>query len=108
MIRGNSHCIHKSCVDCVNLDPLMPPTESPSWNLITAQDVPFDLPSTYIGLGCRHKQQGRAAEEANNVFHHYTYEGSFDMEAITDPLQRQVTYLAFLQMVLHRHDAVSM
>ncbi|KAK3003294.1 hypothetical protein RJ639_018518 [Escallonia herrerae] len=34
-------------------------------------------------FGC--KQRGKAAEEAINVFYHYTYEGSVDIDSVTDP-----------------------
>lgn len=39
-------------------------------------------------FGC--KQTGRAAEEAVNVFHYLTYEGSVDLDAVSDPLKRRV------------------
>ena len=44
------------------------------------------------GLLClsRFKQRGRAAEDACNIFYYLTYEGAVDLEAIQDPLQRQV------------------
>ena len=38
----------------------------------------------------RFKQRGRAAEDACNIFYYLTYEGAVDLEAIQDPLQRQV------------------
>ena len=38
----------------------------------------------------RFKQRGRAAEDARNIFYYLTYEGAVDLEAIQDPLQRQV------------------
>lgn len=38
-------------------------------------------------FGC--KQQGSAAEEACNVFHHLTYEGSVDLDTIADTNTRQ-------------------
>ncbi|VFR02089.1 unnamed protein product [Cuscuta campestris] len=34
-------------------------------------------------FGC--KQRGKAAEEAVNVFYHYTYEGSVNIDSVTDP-----------------------
>ncbi|KAF6172754.1 hypothetical protein GIB67_000812 [Kingdonia uniflora] len=37
-------------------------------------------------FGC--KQRGKAAEEAVNVFYHYTYEGSVDIDAVTDPAMK--------------------
>lgn len=38
----------------------------------------------------RHKQRGRAAEEATNVFYYLTYEGVVSLEDIADPQQRKV------------------
>lgn len=35
-------------------------------------------------------QQGKAAEEANNVFYYLTYEGAVDLDEIADPMQRKV------------------
>ena len=37
---------------------------------------------------CRYKQKGKAAEAADNVFHHLTYEGAVDIEGITDVQHR--------------------
>ncbi|KAJ8749495.1 hypothetical protein K2173_025690 [Erythroxylum novogranatense] len=39
----------------------------------------------WIDLIFGHKQRGKAAEEAVNVFYHYTYEGSVDIDSVTDP-----------------------
>ena len=36
----------------------------------------------------RYKQRGKAAEEADNVFHHLTYEGAVDVEGMVDKQQR--------------------
>lgn len=36
----------------------------------------------------RFKQSGQAAVEADNVFHHLTYEGSVDVESIADRRER--------------------
>jgi len=38
----------------------------------------------------RYQQRGKAAEEAANAFYYLTYEGSVDLDAIDDPLQRKV------------------
>lgn len=38
----------------------------------------------------RYQQRGKAAEEAANAFYYLTYEGSVDLDAIDDPLQRRV------------------
>ncbi|KAG9303640.1 hypothetical protein G9A89_018537 [Geosiphon pyriformis] len=40
-------------------------------------------------FGC--KQQGPAAVEAVNVFHHLSYEGAIDLDAITDPVERSAS-----------------
>lgn len=36
----------------------------------------------------RYKQRGQAAEAADNVFHHLTYEGAVDVEHMADKQQR--------------------
>ena len=40
----------------------------------------------WIDLIFGHKQNGAAAVEANNLYHHLFYEGNVDFEAIDDPL----------------------
>ena len=45
----------------------------------------------WIDLVFGHKQRGRWAEEATNVFYYLTYEGAVDMEAITDPVLLKAT-----------------
>ncbi|KAE9135429.1 BEACH domain-containing protein [Phytophthora fragariae] len=71
--------------------------ELPPW----ANDSPTEfvrlnraaLESPYVSANLHHwidlifgfKQQGPAAVEACNVFYHLTYEGSVDLDAITDP-----------------------
>ncbi|XP_076960004.1 protein SPIRRIG-like [Bidens hawaiensis] len=42
----------------------------------------------WIDLIFGYKQRGKAAEEAVNVFYHYTYEGSVDIDAVTDPAMK--------------------
>lgn len=42
----------------------------------------------WIDLIFGYKQQGKAAEEALNVFYHLTYEGAVDVNAITDQHER--------------------
>ncbi len=37
------------------------------------------------------KQQGKAAEEALNVFYYLTYAGQVDIDAISDPVQKEAT-----------------
>ena len=45
----------------------------------------------WIDLIFGHKQQGPAAVEAVNMFHHLFYEGNVDIYAIDDPLRRTAT-----------------
>ncbi|KAL1329696.1 hypothetical protein HN51_046871 [Arachis hypogaea] len=42
----------------------------------------------WIDLIFGYKQRGKAAEDAVNVFYHYTYEGSVDIDAVTDPAMK--------------------
>ncbi|CAL5357461.1 unnamed protein product [Camellia sinensis] len=42
----------------------------------------------WIDLIFGYKQRGKAAEEAVNVFFHYTYEGSVDIDSVTDPAMK--------------------
>lgn len=42
----------------------------------------------WIDLIFGYKQRGKAAEEATNVFYHYTYEGSVDIDSISDPTMK--------------------
>ncbi|CAH1417724.1 unnamed protein product [Lactuca virosa] len=42
----------------------------------------------WIDLIFGYKQRGKAAEEAVNVFYHYTYEGSVDIDAVTEPAMK--------------------
>ncbi|XP_042451657.1 protein SPIRRIG-like isoform X2 [Zingiber officinale] len=42
----------------------------------------------WIDLIFGYKQRGKAAEEATNVFYHYTYEGNVDIDAVTDPTMK--------------------
>ncbi|KAG7025503.1 Protein SPIRRIG [Cucurbita argyrosperma subsp. argyrosperma] len=42
----------------------------------------------WIDLIFGYKQRGKAAEEATNVFYHYTYEGSVDIDSVTDPAMK--------------------
>ncbi|XWS76343.1 hypothetical protein CRYUN_Cryun01aG0168100 [Craigia yunnanensis] len=39
----------------------------------------------WIDLIFGYKQRGKAAEDSVNVFYHYTYEGSVDIDSVTDP-----------------------
>lgn len=48
----------------------------------------------WIDLIFGYKQQGSAAEEACNVFHHLTYEGSVDLDSISDERTRRVRQTA--------------
>ncbi|XP_072990380.1 protein SPIRRIG isoform X1 [Typha latifolia] len=42
----------------------------------------------WIDLIFGYKQRGKAAEEAINVFYHYTYEGNVDIDAVSDPTMK--------------------
>ncbi|KAL3328516.1 hypothetical protein AABB24_035913 [Solanum stoloniferum] len=42
----------------------------------------------WIDLIFGYKQRGKAAEEAVNVFYHYTYEGSVDIDSVSDPAMK--------------------
>lgn len=45
----------------------------------------------WIDLVFGHKQQGSAALEATNVFHHLSYHGAKDLDTIDDPVERLAT-----------------
>ena len=47
--------------------------------------------SQWIDLVFGHKQRGEAAVEATNVFHHLSYHGARDLDAITDKDERLAT-----------------
>lgn len=42
----------------------------------------------WIDLIFGYKQRGKTAEESVNVFYHYTYEGSVDIDSVTDPAMK--------------------
>ncbi|KAG9155685.1 hypothetical protein Leryth_003953 [Lithospermum erythrorhizon] len=42
----------------------------------------------WIDLIFGYRQRGKAAEEAVNVFYHYTYEGSIDIDSVMDPAMK--------------------
>lgn len=42
----------------------------------------------WIDLIFGYKQRGEQAVQADNLFYHLTYEGSVDLDAITDPVER--------------------
>ena len=50
----------------------------------------------WIDLIFGFRQRGAAAVEALNVFHHLSYEGNVDVDAITDPVQRMSTIAQIL------------
>ncbi|CAG8445955.1 14997_t:CDS:10 [Cetraspora pellucida] len=45
----------------------------------------------WIDLIFGYKQQGQPAVDAVNVFHHLSYEGAIDLDAISDPVERSAT-----------------
>mmetsp|Transcript_12674 Transcript_12674/g.20670 ORF Transcript_12674/g.20670 Transcript_12674/m.20670 type:complete len:954 (+) Transcript_12674:301-3162(+) len=45
----------------------------------------------WIDLVFGYQQQGAAADAAQNVFYHLTYEGAVDIDAISDPVKRDST-----------------
>ncbi|CAG8446303.1 7064_t:CDS:10 [Dentiscutata erythropus] len=45
----------------------------------------------WIDLVFGYKQQGQPAIDAVNVFHHLSYEGAIDLDAISDPVERSAT-----------------
>ncbi|ORZ26124.1 hypothetical protein BCR42DRAFT_315828 [Absidia repens] len=45
----------------------------------------------WIDLIFGHKQQGKAAIDSINVFHHVSYEGAVDLDAITDIVEKKAT-----------------
>ena len=45
----------------------------------------------WIDLVFGHKQRGEAALDATNVFHHLSYHGAKDLDAIDDPVERLAT-----------------
>jgi len=46
-------------------------------------------------LVCRYKQRGKEAIMANNVFFYITYEGTVDIDKITDPVSSWVHKLVY-------------
>ncbi|EFA76401.1 BEACH domain-containing protein [Heterostelium album PN500] len=76
-------------------DIILPPwASSPEQFIITMREA---LESEYVSQNLHNwidlifgfKQLGDESVKANNVFYHLTYEGSVDIESITDPFERQ-------------------
>ncbi|GAM22164.1 hypothetical protein SAMD00019534_053390, partial [Acytostelium subglobosum LB1] len=76
-------------------DVILPPwAKDPNDFIITMRKA---LESEYVSQNLHNwidlifgfKQQGDEAIKANNLFYHLTYEGSVDIESITDPFERQ-------------------
>lgn len=54
--------------------------------------ITFSLLSTPV---CRYKQRGKEAIMANNVFFYITYEGTVDIDKITNPVSSRVHKLIY-------------
>ena len=58
------------------------------WQALESEYVSAHL-HEWIDLIFGHKQKGRPAEEAMNVFYYCCYEGAVNLEAISDPAERE-------------------
>ncbi|EGG18026.1 BEACH domain-containing protein [Cavenderia fasciculata] len=76
-------------------DVILPPWAKTSSEFVST--LRNALESEYVSQNLHHwidlifgyKQQGEEAVQANNLFYHLTYEGSVNIDAITNPFERQ-------------------
>lgn len=54
--------------------------------LITVHFATFLFLFSWLRITCRYKQRGKEAIAANNVFFYITYEGTIDVDKISDPV----------------------
>lgn len=85
------------------------------WQALESEFVSCQL-HQWIDLIFGYKQRGPEAMRALNVFHYLTYEGSVNLDSITDPLLREVkhtdahtpTPLFFFSVAQHNHNFLSL